>query len=114
MDKSEAVEIIKHAFIHLMYDEDMQVGSTNVLLYFPTIGIAVVEPKKDRPDLDNENVQDLEELYIKKELGAKVVPLDVEEEGFSVGFVINDILLEAQFAPIDRPCLQGRVFIVSK
>ncbi|MFE4029306.1 hypothetical protein ACFX4N_24450 [Priestia sp. YIM B13551] len=102
MNKLEAVEIIKHAFIHLMYEENVKVGSTNILLYFPTIGIALVEPKRDREDLQNDNVEDLDELYIKKELKARQIVVDFEDKDFSVGYIINDILLEARFVPGER------------
>lgn len=44
----------------------------------------------------------MDELYIKKELEAKPIYLDLEEDKFNVGFVINDILLEARFAPSEN------------
>lgn len=92
-----------------MYEEDIKIGSTEVLLYFPTIGIVIIEPKRDRPDiLDNENVEDMDELYIKRELGARPIYLDLEEDDFNVGNIINDILLEARFAPSDDNFLEGR------
>lgn len=44
----------------------------------------------------------MDELYIKKELEAKPIYLDLEEDKFNIGFVINDILLEARFAPSEN------------
>ncbi|MFE7821413.1 hypothetical protein ACFU1R_24835 [Priestia megaterium] len=109
INKSEVLEIIRNSFFHLMYEEDIKIGSTEVLLYFPTIGIVIIEPKRDRPDiLDNENVEDMDELYIKRELGARPIYLDLEEDDFNVGNIINDILLEASFAPSDDNFLEGR------
>ena len=103
------MEIIRNSFIHLMYEENIKIGSTEVLLYFPTIGIAIIVPKKDRPDIrDNDNVEDMDELYIKRELGARPIYLDLEEKNFNVGYIINDILLLARFAPSDDNFLEGR------
>ncbi len=103
MNKQEAIEIIKNSFLHLMFEENVKVGSIDILLYFPSIGIAILEPKKDRKHLLLEdNIEDMDELYIKKELEAKPIYLDLEEDKFNVGFVINDILLEARFAPSEN------------
>jgi predicted P-loop ATPase len=74
-----------------------------VLLYFPSIGIAIIEPKIDRRHiLNEENIKDMDELYIKKELNAKPIYLDLKEDKFNIGYVINDILLEAKFAPSEN------------
>lgn len=103
MEKAEALEIIKNSFLHLIYEENLMVNSREVLLYFPTIGIAVLEPKDGmRSHVDNDNIEGMDELYIKKELSAKPVYLDLEEENFSIGYVINDILLEGRFVPLER------------
>ncbi|HDR4736905.1 TPA: hypothetical protein QCR36_003956 [Bacillus cereus] len=103
MNKQEAIEIIKNSFYHLMFEENVKVGSIDILLYFPSIGIAILEPKKDRKHLLLEdNIEDMDELYIKKELEAKPIYLDLEEDKFNIGFVINDILLEARFAPSEN------------
>ncbi|MEX3713409.1 hypothetical protein ABFV99_13475 [Cytobacillus horneckiae] len=107
MEKAEALEIIKSSFLHLIYEENLVVCSREVLLYFPSIGIAIIEPKDDRRT-DNENIEDMDELYIKKELLAKPIYLDVNDKDFNVGYVINDILLEARFAPLERNSSEGR------
>ncbi len=41
-------------------------------------------------------------VYIKLNINAKTIYLDLEEEDFNIGFVINDILLEARFAPSEQ------------
>ncbi|MED2091773.1 hypothetical protein P4V66_29990, partial [Bacillus thuringiensis] len=65
MNKQEAIEIIKNSFLHLMFEENVKVGSIDILLYFPSIGIAILEPKKDRKHLLLEdNIEDMDELYI--------------------------------------------------
>lgn len=46
MNKQEAIEIIKNSFYHLVFEENVKVGSIDILLYFPSIGIAILEPKK--------------------------------------------------------------------
>ncbi|MES9681721.1 hypothetical protein ABWK22_02150 [Gottfriedia acidiceleris] len=103
INKQDALEIIKNSFLHLIYEENIKVGPIDVLLYFPSIGIAVIEPDQDRLHIrDDENIEDMNELYIKKELKAKPIYLDVNEKNFSVGYVINDILLEARFAPSEN------------
>lgn len=103
MNKQDAIEIIRNSFLHLMFEENIKVGSIDILLYFPSIGIAVLEPNKDRKHIQNEdNIEDMDELYIKKELKAKPIYLDLEEDKFNIGFVINDILLEARFAPSEN------------
>lgn len=103
MNKDEALEVIKNSFHHLIFEENIKVGNIEVLLYFPSLGLAIMEPDRDRMQaLNNENVENMDEFILKRELSAKPLYLDLEEKDFNIGYVINDILLEARFAPSDN------------
>lgn len=99
MKKEEAVQIIKHTFYHLIFEENLKIGTTDILLYFPTMKIAVLESSGNFSSIDNDNVKSLNEHVIKKELNALPVYLDLDDEDFSIGFVLNEILLEGRFLP---------------
>lgn len=102
MNKEQVLEIVKGSFMHLMHEENVQVCHINVLLYFPTIGIALVELDEAKKQvLDNDDIEDMNQLLLKKELEARPVYIDFSDENFHVGHVINDILMEAQFVPGD-------------
>lgn len=102
MDKNTAVEIIKNAFIHLIFEENVSIGNRVALLYFPSISIALFEEEENNPIFEQENVESLDDLILKKKFEAKPVYLNLFEKDFSVGLVINDILLEAGFTPRDK------------
>lgn len=93
----ESVEIIKASFSHLIYEEKKVFGDAHALLYFPSIGIGVFEA-------DSEMKEQKIEKSLKtfsRVLNKNFVPvfINVAEEGFNVGQVIQDILLEGRFAP---------------
>jgi hypothetical protein len=97
LDKAEVLNIIKNTFYHLIVEENLKVGSTEVLLYFPSMKIAILESSKNIHKFDDENVQDMNELLIKKTLGATPIYLNMEEPDFSIGFLLNEILMETGF-----------------
>lgn len=106
INTQEAIGIIKNAFCHLIYDEDIKIGEIKVLLHFPSIGIAVLEESCNCSG--NESVACIEDLIVQKELGAKSIYLNMKEKNFNIGYVINDILIEAKFVPGDENDNEGR------
>jgi hypothetical protein len=108
IDKAEAIEIIKNTFYHLIFEEEIKIGTGEVLLYFPTMGIAVLESSEEHSKLDIEIVQCMHEHLIRRELNAKPVYLNLEEPGFSIGFVLNEILLEGRLFPGVQQSDEGR------
>lgn len=114
LSKKDAIEIIRNSFSHLFYDENIKAGPVDVLLYFPTIGIAIVEMESEK-SLNYDNVEDMNALYIKKELCAKPIYLNLNEPNFNIGYIINDILLEARFEPDDiEPNLNNNKYFPSR
>lgn len=95
----EAIEIIKNSFCHLIYEENVQIGQFKIPLYFPSINIAILERRTVKESIENEKVECLVELAIQKELSAKAIYLNMHENNFNIGYVVNDILLEAGFIP---------------
>ncbi|UOE58212.1 hypothetical protein [Cytobacillus oceanisediminis] len=98
MNKHEALQIIKDTFGHFIYEENLMIGTTEVLLYFPTMGIAILE-SEDKV-ISNNKVEDLNEHLIRKELDAKPIYLNLEQNN-PIGFILNDIIIEAGFIPTD-------------
>lgn len=103
MNKKDTLDIVKKAFHHMFVEENIQVGNISVLLYFPTMSIALLDlESKNAAIVDDPNIEDMDSLLIKKELGAKTVYLDMNEEDFNVGFVINDIITTAEMLPSEN------------
>lgn len=101
MKKEHMLEIIKGSFMHFLYEEDIEVGHIHVLLHFPTLGIALVELlDHKRHILDTEDVEDMDELILQKELNSKPIYVDFNSPDLHVGHLINDILMEGQFVPL--------------
>lgn len=96
MTKEQTIKIIENAFCHLIYDKNIKVNNIEVLIHFPTIGIALLD---ESPELDNDAIKDFNELLLMKEINAKPVYLDYDNNNFDVGYVINEILMEAEFVP---------------
>lgn len=99
MNQTEALDVIKNTFYHLIFEENIKVGTTEVLLYFPTMGIAILESSENKSHIDSENVEHLDEHLIRKELDAEPIYLDMDAPDFSIGFVLNEILLQVGFVP---------------
>ncbi|BCT30417.1 hypothetical protein BVAD3_40910 (plasmid) [Bacillus velezensis] len=59
-------------------------------------------------DIGVENIESFNKLKIQKELNAKPIYLDINDDNFNIGYVINDILLEAGFVPTDKNDQEGR------
>lgn len=97
MNKEQVLEIIENSFMHLQYEKNIKVGNIEVLIYFPTAGVAVLESSKDVKS--DEDVVDFKEAMIRKELSAEPIYLDMHDDNFNIGYVINDILLTAEFVP---------------
>jgi hypothetical protein len=103
MKKEEALEVIRTTFVHLFCEENVEIGNTTALLYFPSMGIAIIEVDENkRQILNDDNVEDMDAMLIKREAGAEPVYLDLEEENFNIGLVIHDILMAARFEPAEN------------
>lgn len=95
----DVVSIIERSFTHLFYEKNLHIGNIEILLYFPTIGIAILEDINSDKGEDENVVNNLSEIVIEKELGADVIYLNTNHKNFNVGDIINDILLLAEFEP---------------
>lgn len=93
---SECVSVIEKSFQHLFYEKSLFIGHVEVLIHFPSIGIAVLEESNNN---DNEDIDSLIDRLVHKELNAKAIYINSKESNFNVGNVINDILLTSGFEP---------------
>ena len=98
MNMNEAVEIIQHAFGHLINDETEEVFEIEPLLYFPSISVALFEAQSE---LEEKTIEKMLETTRKKgsTLNIKPIFINTEQPNFNVGDVIQDILFEGRFEP---------------
>lgn len=98
MNMNEAIEIIQHAFGHLIYDETEEEFEIEPLLYFPSISIAVFEAKSE---IEEKAIEKMLVSAKKKNPTLNTTPIfiNTEQANFNVGDVIQDILLEGRFEP---------------
>ena len=99
MNMNEAIEIIQHAFGHLIYDETEEGFETKPLLYFPSISIAVFEAKSE---LEEKTIEKMLVSARKKDPSLNTIRpifINTEQADFNVGDVIQDILFEGRFEP---------------
>lgn len=92
-EEQEILSIITAAFKNFQHENQLEVGSYRLDLYFPELKIAV-----ECDEFDHENYNAAEEikrqLYIERELGCYFVRFNPDEPNFNVGDVINQILMK--------------------
>ena len=97
LNMEKELEIIKTAFSHFIYEEEVYFGDERALIYFPSIGFALFEGKDEVSQRRIE--QALEGHFLKTKHLVRAIFINTEEEGYNVGYVIQDILLEGGFIP---------------
>lgn len=97
MNIDESVKIIRAAFSHLIFEENQVFGDANALLYFPSIGIGVFEADNEMEEFRVKEVLAMKSVYTAEKI--KPIFINIKEENYNVGQVIQDILLEGRFAP---------------
>ena len=100
MNVEESLSVIENAFCHLIYEKDIQMGSIKVLLHFPSIGISILERSDDHVHSGPiDNIFSIVSSVLMKEVETSPVYLDAHKQNFNVGYVINEILMLAEFEP---------------
>jgi len=82
MNREQSIQILKQAFSHYMFEENVIIEGIRVALYFPSLGVVVTEAEEFSP---------------------KFINITVKEEGNDIGRMINDILLDAEFLAMRTP-----------
>lgn len=99
---TDAIEVLITSFCHLNFEENIWIGNTEILLYFPTIGIAILESSPEKSRFINDKLEDISEYMIRKKLNAEAIYLDVDDEDFCIGLIINELLLKGGFVPSSK------------
>lgn len=99
---TDALEVLITSFCHLNFEENIWIGTLEILLYFPSIGIAIMESSPEKSTFINDKLENISEYMIRKKLNAEVIYLDVDDEDFCIGLIINELLLKAGFVPSSK------------